>query len=199
MIAHLTGKLTHKSPDHIVVDVNGVGYQVFVPLSTFYALPNVGREVSLNIHTHLREAALKLFGFYKEEELKIFEQLITINKVGPKLAATILSGMPPADLLSAINSSDVGKLNTIPGIGRKMAERLTLEMHDKLADISREFAANTESSVPHNGLFDDALSALVNLGYKKNEVEKTLKSVYSQEKQEVSLENLIKKSLNLLS
>ena len=199
MIAHLTGKLTHKSPDHIVVDVNGVGYQVFVPLSTFYALPDVGREVSLNIHTHLREAALKLFGFYTEEELKIFEQLVTINKVGPKLAVTILSGMPPADLLSAINSSDVGKLNTIPGIGRKMAERLTLEMRDKLADISREFAAKTEGSVPHNGLFDDALSALVNLGYKKNEVEKTLKSVYSQGKQEVSLENLIKKSLNLLS
>ncbi len=115
MIAHLTGKLTHKSPDHIVVDVNGVGYQVFVPLSTFYALPDVGREVSLNIHTHLREAALKLFGFYTEEELKIFEQLITINKVGPKLAVTILSGMPPADLLSAINSSDVGKLNARPG------------------------------------------------------------------------------------
>ena len=199
MIAHLTGKLTHKSPDHIVVDVNGVGYQVFVPLSTFYALPDVGREVSLNIHTHLREAALKLFGFYTEEELKIFEQLITINKVGPKLAVTILSGMPPADLLSAINSSDVGKLNTIPGIGRKMAERLTLEMRDKLADISREFAAKTEDSAPRNGLFDDALSALVNLGYKKNEVEKTLKSVYSQGKQEVSLENLIKKSLNLLS
>ena len=199
MIAHLTGKLTHKSPDHIVVDVNGVGYQVFVPLSTFYALPDVGREVSLNIHTHLREAALKLFGFYTEEELKIFEQLITINKVGPKLAVTILSGMPPADLLSAINSSDVGKLNTIPGIGRKMAERLTLEMRDKLTDISREFAAKTEGSVPHNGLFDDALSALVNLGYKKNEVEKTLKSVYSQEKQTGSLENLIKKSLNLLS
>ena len=199
MIAHLTGKLTHKSPDHIVVDVNGVGYQVFVPLSTFYALPDVGREVSLNIHTHLREAALKLFGFYTEEELKIFEQLITINKVGPKLAVTILSGMSPADLLSAINSSDVGKLNTIPGIGRKMAERLTLEMRDKLANISREFAAKTEDSVPRNGLFDDALSALVNLGYKKNEVEKTLKSVYSQGKQEVSLENLIKKSLNLLS
>ena len=199
MIAHLTGKLTHKSPDHIVVDVNGVGYQVFVPLSTFYALPDVGREVSLNIHTHLREAALKLFGFYTEEELKIFDQLITINKVGPKLAVTILSGMPPADLLSAINSSDVGKLNTIPGIGRKMAERLTLEMRDKLADISREFAAKTEDSAPRNGLFDDALSALVNLGYKKNEVEKTLKSVYSQGKQEVSLENLIKKSLNLLS
>ena len=131
--------------------------------------------------------------------MKIFEQLITINKVGPKLAVTILSGMPPADLLSAINSGDVGKLNTIPGIGRKMAERLTLEMRDKLADISREFAAKTEGSVPHNGLFDDALSALVNLGYKKNEVEKTLKSVYSQGKQEVSLENLIKKSLNLLS
>ncbi len=199
MIAHLTGKLTHKSPDHIVVDVNGVGYQVFVPLSTFYALPDVGREVSLNIHTHLREAALKLFGFYTEEELKIFEQLITINKVGPKLAMTILSGMSPADLLSAINSSDVGKLNTIPGIGRKMAERLTLEMRDKLADISREFAAKTEDSVPRNGLFDDALSALVNLGYKKNEVEKTLKSIYSQGQQKDSLENLIKKSLNLLS
>ncbi|MCH8157391.1 MAG: Holliday junction branch migration protein RuvA [Nitrospinae bacterium] len=198
MIAHLTGKLSYKSPVHITIDVNGVGYKVFVSLSTFYALPETDGEVSLGIHTHIREDALKLFGFYTEEEQRIFEQLITINKVGPKLALTILSGMPPADLLSAINSNDVDKLCTIPGIGRKTAERLTLEMRDKLANLSLELAT-AEGSAPSNGLYNDALSALVNLGYRKNEAEKTLQSVHDRGEQKLSLENLIKESLNLLS
>ena len=102
MIAHIKGKLTHKSPVEITIDVNGVGYLVFVPLSTFYALPDVGCEVSLGVHTHMREESLRLFGFYTTDEKKTFEKLITINKVGPKLALTILSGMPPIDLLNTI-------------------------------------------------------------------------------------------------
>ena len=198
MIAHFKGKLTRKSPVEITIDVNGVGYLIFVPLSTFYALPELGSEVSLGIHTHMREEALKLFGFYTTDEKKIFEKLITVNKVGPKLALTILSGMPPADLLSTIDSNDIAKLSTIPGIGRKTAERLILEMRDKLDGLSLELTVKKEP-LPQNGLFDDALSALVNLGYKKSQAEQTLKKVYGEEGEESSIENLIKESLNLLS
>jgi Holliday junction DNA helicase RuvA len=198
MIAHLKGKLTHKSPVAIIIDVNGVGYQVFVPLSTFYALPELESEISLGIHTHMREEALKLFGFYTIDEKVIFEKLITINKVGPKLALTILSGMPPADILSTINSNDIIKLSTIPGIGRKTAERLILEMRDKLDGLSLDFIA-TKDPGPEKGLFDDALSALVNLGYKKSQAELALKKVYAESAEDNSIENLIKDSLNLLS
>ena len=198
MIAHLKGKLTHKSPVAIIIDVNGVGYQVFVPLSTFYALPELESEISLGIHTHMREEALKLFGFYTIDEKIIFEKLIAINKVGPKLALTILSGMPPADILSTINSNDIVKLSTIPGIGRKTAERLILEMRDKLDGLSLGFVA-TKDPGPEKGLFDDALSALVNLGYKKSQAELALKKVYAESAEDNSIENLIKDSLNLLS
>jgi holliday junction DNA helicase RuvA len=198
MIAHLKGKLTNKSPVAIIIDVNGVGYQVFVPLSTFYALPELESEISLGIHTHMREEALKLFGFYTIDEKIIFEKLITINKVGPKLALTILSGMPPADILSTINSNDIVKLSTIPGIGRKTAERLILEMRDKLDGLSLDFIA-TKDPGPEKGLFDDALSALVNLGYKKSQAELALKKVYAESAEDNSIENLIKDSLNLLS
>ena len=198
MIANLKGKLTYKSPVEIIVDVNGVGYQVFVSLTTFYALPGLGKEVLLGIHTHMREEALKLFGFYTVDEKKIFEKIITVSKVGPKLALTILSGMPPADLMTAIDSNDVGKLSSIPGIGRKTAERLILEMRDKLAGLSLEFPP-TEDFLTGNGLFDDALSALTNLGYKKNQAEQTLKKVCGKGEKESSLENIIKESLNLLS
>ena len=198
MIAHLKGKLTYKSPVEIAIDVNGVGYQIFVPLSTFYALPELGNDVFLDIHTHMREEALKLFGFYTTDEKKIFEKLIAINKVGPKLALTILSGMSPTELFNTIDSNDIGKLNTIPGIGRKTAERLILEMRDKMSGLSFEFTS-TKDSIPQNGLFDDALSALVNLGYKKSQAEQTLKKVWEDGETERSIEDLIKKSLNLLS
>ena len=198
MIAHLSGKLTHKSPVTIIIDVNGVGYQVFIPLSTFYALPELESKISLGIHTHMREEALKLFGFYTIDEKKIFEKLITINKVGPKLALTILSGMPPADILSTIDSNDIVKLSTIPGIGHKTAERLILEMRDKLDGLSLDFVAK-KGPGPEKGLFDDALSALVNLGYKKSQAEQTLKKVYAEKVGDTSIENLIKDSLNLLS
>ena len=198
MIAHLKGKLTYKSPVEIAIDVNGVGYQVFVPLSTFYALPELGNEVFLDIYTHMREEALKLFGFYTSDEKKIFEKLIAINKVGPKLALTILSGMSPTELFNTIDSNDIGKLNTIPGIGRKTAERLILEMRDKMSDLSLEFTS-TKDSIPQNGLFDDALSALVNFGYKKSQAEQALKKVWEDKEIEGSIEDLIKKSLSLLS
>jgi Holliday junction DNA helicase RuvA len=178
MIAHLKGQLTYKSPEYTIVDVNGVGYKVFTPLSTYYALPSSGQTVSLRIHTRVREDELKLFGFLTEEEQTIFQKLITINKVGPRLALGILSGMSPADLLSAVMNNDSVKLSTIPGVGKKTAERLTMEMKDKFADM--------------------ALSALCNLGYKRPEAEKALKMIYSQSGKDASLEELIKESLNIL-
>ncbi|HIF02613.1 MAG TPA: Holliday junction branch migration protein RuvA [Nitrospinaceae bacterium] len=198
MIAHLKGKLTYKSPIAIIVDVNGIGYQVFVSLSTFYALPELKSEVFLDIYTHVREESLKLFGFYTIDEKKIFEKLISINKVGPKLALTILSGMSPIELFTTIDSNDVEKLSTIPGIGSKTAARLILEMRDKMGELTLD-SEITNDSISQNVLFDDALSALVNLGYKKSQAEQALKKVCPEGEPEDSIEDLIKKSLNLLS
>ncbi|GJL77559.1 MAG: Holliday junction ATP-dependent DNA helicase RuvA [Nitrospinaceae bacterium] len=198
MISHLKGTLSHKSPIHVVVDVNGVGYQVHVPLSTYYALPEPGGDVFLKIHTHVREDAFKLFGFLTDEEQMIFEKLISITKVGPKLALGILSGMPPEDLMNAVMAQDIAKIATIPGVGRKTAERLTLELKDKLADVAIEFAPSQGPS-GEVGVLDDAVSALVNLGYKKPQAEKALKSIWEKNGKTTPLEDLIKESLNVLS
>ena len=197
MIAHLIGKLIYKSPDHSIVDVNGIGYKIFTPLSTYYVLPKTGESVTLHIHTRVREDELKLFGFLTEEEQTIFEKLITINKVGPKLALGILSGMSPENLLTAIMSNDAARLSAIPGVGKKTAERLTLEMKDKLSDLTFEMAHQQDTEVPE-GPYEDALSALVNLGYKKPQAEKSLKSAYNTIGKDGSLEDLIKESLNNL-
>jgi holliday junction DNA helicase RuvA len=199
MIAHLKGTRSYKSPVYVVVDVNGVGYQVFVSLSTFYALPESGGAVFLKIHTHVREDAFKLFGFLTSEEQLIFEKLISISKVGPKLALSILSGMQPVDFMTAILENDVARISTIPGVGKKTAERLTLELKDKLKDITIEFSPDGEQAVPTGGVVDDAVSALVNLGYKKPQAEKTVKSIWEKNGKSCELENLIKESLNVLS
>ncbi len=199
MISHLKGTLSHKSPVSLVVDVNGVGYQVFTSLSTFYALPEPGQAVFLKIHTHVREDAFKLFGFITDEEQMIFQKLISISKVGPKLALSILSGMPPVDLMKAIMENDVAKISTIPGVGKKTAERLTLELKDKLADITVEFSPGAGGQTPIGGVLDDAVSALVNLGYKKQQAERALKSIWEKNGKNASLEDLIKESLNVLS
>ena len=197
MIAHLIGKLIYKSPDHSIVDVNGIGYKIFTPLSTYYVLPKTGESVTLHIHTRVREDELKLFGFLTEEEQTIFEKLITINKVGPKLALGILSGMSPKNLLTAIMNNDAARLSAIPGVGKKTAERLTLEMKDKLSDLTFEMGHQQDTEVPE-GPYEDALSALVNLGYKKPQAEKSLKSAYNKIGKSSSLEELIKESLNNL-
>ncbi len=197
MIAHLTGQLIHKSPASAVVDVQGVGYEVFIPLTAFYDLPECGTAVSLYIHTHLREDSLKLFGFVKVADKQMFELLIRISKVGPKLALAILSGMTAQDLTQAVFSNDISTLNTIPGVGRKTAERLALELKDKLSELNLEPAAASEAT-PSGGLRDDAVSALVNLGYKKAQAEQALKKVWRDEPKP-SLEELIRESLNRLS
>ncbi len=199
MISHLKGTLSQKSPVSIVVDVNGVGYQVFTSLTTFYALPEPDETVFLKIHTHVREDAFKLFGFITDEEQLIFQKLISISKVGPKLALSILSGMPPVDLMTAIMNNDVTRISTIPGVGKKTAERLTLELKDKLGDITLEFSPGSERPSSLGGVLDDAVSALVNLGYKKPQAEKALKSIWEQNGKDHTLEDLIKESLNVLS
>ncbi|MCZ6513836.1 MAG: Holliday junction branch migration protein RuvA [Nitrospinae bacterium] len=201
MIAHLSGRLTQKSPISVVVDVQGVGYQVFIPLTAYYQLPECGSPISLHIHTRLREDSLKLFGFVNDADKQIFELLIRINKVGPKLAIAILSGMSAKDLTQAVFNHDISTLSTIPGVGRKTAERLALELKDKLSEMSLEpetASAGAPGSAPGNGLRDDAVSALVNLGYKKAQAEQALKKVWRDEPKPL-LEDLIRDSLNCLS
>lgn len=198
MIAYLKGELIRKTPISVTVDVHGVGYEVFVPLSTYYELPSAGKTVSFKIYTQHKEDTLKLFGFLTEEEKEIFETLIAINKVGPKMALTILSGMSIRALLSAVSNNDVDRLCSIPGVGRKTAERLILELRDKLKNLE---APKDQSAVSPsaNGTMDDALSALINLGYKRPQAENALKKVAAGSETNTALERLIKDSLKILS
>lgn len=193
MIAHLKGTLLKKTPASALLDVNGVGYQVFIPLTTYYELPEPGDALSFFIHTHVREDALKLYGFLSEDDKNIFETLIGVNKVGPKLALTILSGLSAQGLAQAVSAQDVARLNAIPGVGSKTAERLVLELKDKLAPL----APSPGAPAAANGVMSDALSALINLGYKRPAAEQALKTVWQNGP--ASLENLIKESLNILS
>jgi Holliday junction DNA helicase RuvA len=197
MIAHLKGQLIHKSPVSLVVDVQGVGYEVFIPLTAYYELPECGATVSLYIHTRIREDSLKLFGFIGETEKNMFELLTRISKVGPKIALAILSGMTAQDLTRAVFEHDISTLSTIPGVGRKTAERLALELKDKLSELNLQPETAT-ANTPGGGIKDDAVSALVNLGYKKAQAEQALKKVWRDEPKP-SLEELIRDSLNCLS
>jgi holliday junction DNA helicase RuvA len=162
MIAHLRGKLIAKRPNQAVVETAGVGYDISITVPTFSDLPSIGNEVSLHIHTHVREDAIALFGFFRADEKQLFEKLISVSGIGPKLAITILSGMPTSDMVSAIRGNDIARLIRIPGIGRKTAERMVLELRDKLEAFGA--AAATPAATPAE---EDVLSALVNLGYQR--------------------------------
>jgi len=198
LIAHLKGELIEKSPISLVVDVQGVGYEVFIPLTVYYELPECGAAVSLYIHTRMREESLKLFGFLKEADKQMFELLTRISKVGPKIALAIQSGMTGQELTQAVFNHDISTLSTIPGVGRKTAERLALELKDKLSELNLQPETAAADNAPGNGLKDDAVSALVNLGYKKAQAEQALKKVWRDEAKP-SLEELIRDSLNCLS
>jgi len=173
MIAHLRGKLLSKHPNQIVVQTNGVGYEVNISVPTFSELPANGSEVALHIHTHVREDLIALYGFLRPTEKQLFEKLMTVSGIGAKLAITILSGMAADDMAGAIRGNDVARLTRIPGIGKKTAERMVLELRDKLP------AAGTSApSMPAlNATEEDVLSALVNLGYQRAPAEKALASV----------------------
>jgi len=200
MIAHLSGRLASKTPENIIVDVGGVGYEVHVPLSTFYILPDENQGVSLLVYTDVKEDSIRLFGFLTAKEKELFVKLITVSGIGPKLALNILSGIESDDLALAVNSGNIERICAIPGVGKKMAGRLILELKDKLkvdeqaTDTAKDLIENKEM------LFDDVVSALTNLGYKKNIVENNLSSLINKsENKNWTFENLLKASLKLLA
>lgn len=177
MIAFLRGRLLDKAPNRLIVDVGGVGYDLHVPISTFTATGEVGDEVALRVHTHVRDDQIALFGFRTVFELQCFEQLIAVSGIGPKLALAVLSGIEPADLIRSVQRGDLARLTAIPGIGKKTAERITLELRDRLPALPERDAAATRPSTTEAALRDDLVSALLNLGYGRPHVEKVLDRV----------------------
>jgi len=195
MIAHLRGRLLAKHPNQVVVETAGVGYEVAISVPTYSHLPAVGSEVALHIYTHVREDLIALYGFLRSADKQLFEKLIAVNGIGPKLAITVLSGMAADELTGAIRGNDLARLTRIPGIGRKTAERLVLELRDKLP-----FPVAGEVAIPAAGTVveEDVLSALVNLGYQRAAAEKAISSV-ARSGTEPSFEALFKQMLAALS
>jgi Holliday junction DNA helicase RuvA len=175
VIARLKGTLIEKSPNRLVVDVSGIGYEVMVPLSTFYGLGEPGTSIALRVHTHVREDVIALYGFSTSLEQDLFERLIAVSGIGPKLALAVLSGIDPGELIRAVRNQDVARLTKIPGIGKKTAERIGLELKDRLP-----LAAESDRTAEHDAtdqFRDDLLSALTNLGYQKQVAEKAIDAV----------------------
>ncbi len=200
MIAFLTGRLAFKAPTHLTLDVQGVGYEVHIPLSTYYALPNLDEITALNIHTHLREDAIQLFGFLSHSEKELFLLLTTVSGIGPKLALSVLSSLPIPELLHAIQTEDVEKLGTVPGIGKKSAGRIALELKDKVAKIQPSPVQGSASDVPgFDGPYEDALSALVNLGYRPQDAREALKRATKVAGSPIVLRDLIREGLKALA
>jgi holliday junction DNA helicase RuvA len=175
VIARLSGTVLEKQPNRVVVDVAGVGYDVQVPLSTFYGVGEPGAAITLRVHTHVREDAISLFGFASPLEQDLFERLIAINGIGPRLALAVLSGIDPGELVRAIRTQDVARLTRIPGVGKKTAERIGLELKDRLPHAAA--GGPFETTEPGSALRDDLLSALANLGYQRGAVEKAVDAV----------------------
>jgi len=201
MIAYLSGQLLEKQANAVIVDVNGVGYEVAIPLSTFYELGDVGSEIRLRIYTHVREDAIQLFGFKTTRERELYLKLIGVQGIGAKSGISLLSGMSADEIILAIRTEDLGRLTSIPGVGRKTAERLVIELRDKVSDAAFEGAAvaGTETRGEQiDAVFEDALSALVNLGYKKDLAEKALKQSV-QEGTELSVQKLLRRGLQILA
>jgi Holliday junction DNA helicase RuvA len=178
MIAFLRGRVRDKQPNRVIVDVDGVGYDVHVPLSTFYELGEDGDEVALRTYLHVREDALQLYGFLTELERQVFERLIAVSGIGPKLAIAVLSGIEPRDLVSAVQRGDVARLTGVPGIGKKTAERIVLELRDRLAQLAVTTPAGiAPAAAPGDRLRTDLLSALQNLGYHRQQADKAIDAV----------------------
>ena len=197
MIALLTGQLAYRSPEQIIIDVSGVGYRLQIPLSTFYTLPEQG-QVKLQVYTHVKEDAINLFGFASTIEKDLFTLLISVSGVGPKLAMTTLSHIPARDLALALSEGDIPRLVAIPGIGKKSAERLILELQDKAKAyaISAEITATTGTPSKHEDFHRDALSALVNLGYKETLARRALMNLPLAP--DSPLEDILKAALQVL-
>jgi len=196
MIASLTGILRFKSPGHITVEVNGVGYRVFIPLSTFYELADEGSPIALNVYTAVREDAIHLYGFRTPEEKQLFELLLSVNGIGPKLAIGLLSGISSADFIRAVFTEDRQTLTKIPGVGKKMAERMILELRDRVIKLApQEAREEAKAERPLEAVREDALSALVNLGYKKSVAKMVLDRVLDEAGDGLALEEVLKRAL----
>jgi len=202
MIAYLSGKLLEKEANLIIIDVGGVGYEVIIPLSTFYDLGEIGEDVSLRIYTYVREDVFQLFGFKTIRERELFLLLISVSGIGPKSAITALSGMSAEEIIGAIRQNNLARLNSIPGVGKKTAERLVIELRDKIAKLSalssEEMKSEGIPQISGDDVYDDAISALINLGYQRNAAEKALKQAI-QEGTEMSVQKLLRRSLQLLA
>jgi holliday junction DNA helicase RuvA len=199
MIAFLTGRLAFKAPTHLTLDVQGVGYEVHIPLSTYYALPNLDEVTALHIHTHLREDAIQLFGFLTQSEKTAFLLLTSVSGIGPKLALSVLSSLSITDLVHAIQTEDVDKLATVPGIGKKSAGRIALELKDKVDKIHGAHPRATTVDAPTvDGPYEDALSALINLGYRAQDAREALKRAMKATTSSLALKELIREGLKEL-
>lgn len=202
MIASLKGTLAHKQPTSIIVEVQGVGYEVRIPLSTYYELGDVGATITLMIYTHVREDTLQLYGFRTQREKDLFMQLITVGGVGPKLAITILSGLSVDDLIMAIRTNALARISSIPGIGKKTAERLVVELRDKLAALSTAeaeaaYQVATAAEAAVEAIREDVVSALINLGYGRSVAEQAVAATLAVETDH-SMERILKQSLKRL-
>jgi Holliday junction DNA helicase RuvA len=200
VIGRLAGRVARKAPQAVLLDVGGVGYQVTIPLSTFYALPAEGETAALEVSTQVREDAITLYGFATQREKRLFEQLIAVSKIGPKLATAVLSGMPVDDLCAALAAGDVARLSTIPGVGAKTAERMALELRGKVApggDEAGRAAAAPAAADAGTLAAQDAVAALVNLGYRQKDAEKAVGRAGREG--ETALEALIRRALAILS
>jgi Holliday junction DNA helicase RuvA len=205
MIAHLSGTLLSKNPSGVILDVAGVGYEVTIPLSTFYELEDTGAQVQLRIYTHVREDALQLYGFKTARERELFLRIISVSGIGPKLGITLLSGMSADEMVASIRTNNLARLTGIPGVGKKTAERLVVELRDKVASLSSpeledEFGAKPSAGGVPTGdaIRADAISALVNLGYQRNAAEKAIDSTLTEEG-EASVESILRRSLRKLA
>lgn len=202
MIAFLTGKLIEKSANTVIVDVGGVGYEVAIPLSTFYEIGEAGETVELRVYTNVREDAIQLFGFKTQREKDLYLKLISVQGVGAKSGITMLSGMSADEIVAALRSENLAKLTSIPGVGRKTAERLVIELRDKVGELSAGASAavsmGAASGIGSDDVYDDALSALVNLGYQKHAAEKALQQARS-EGVEPNVQKLLRAALQRLA
>ena len=202
MIAFLSGKLLEKQANVAIVDVGGVGYEVTIPLSTFFELGEAGSDVSLRVYTHVREDAIQLYGFKSTRDRDLFLRLISVQGIGPKLAIGMLSGMNADEMIAAIRSNNVLRIKSIPGVGQKTAERVVIELRDKIVELSAGDATQPQPSeaggLPSDEAFDDALSALVNLGYQKAAAEKAIRQA-AQEGTESTVQKLLRRSLQILA
>jgi Holliday junction DNA helicase RuvA len=205
MIAHLSGKLLSKQATSVIVDVSGVGYEVTIPLSTFYDLEDLGSTVQLRIYTHVREDALQLYGFKTARERELFLKIISVTGIGPKLGITLLSGMSADEMVASIRTNNLARLTLIPGVGRKTAERLIMELREKVAELSsaeieEEFGAKPEAGAeaPEDAVRADALSALLNLGYQRSGAEKAIDAALKEEG-ELTVESVLRRTLKKLA